>query len=115
MMRGAILPFLIVAFSLATAAAVADDAQKSKGPIVRVKVTRSGSIQLDGRRVSLEDLDQPFAKAAAAHGTVYYYREDPSGEAPPIASQVLKKIIDHKLPVRLCADFQDQDCKQGIP
>jgi len=88
---------------------------KAAAPILRVKVTQAGAVLLNGRAVSLDELDQPLADAASAQGKVFYYRENPEGEAPPVWRAVMDKIIDHRLPMRLCKDFEDDDCKHGVP
>jgi hypothetical protein len=60
-----------------TAAVLMGQNSKDTTPIARVKVTQAGTIILDGRMVSLDALDKPFTELAAAHGKVFYYRENP--------------------------------------
>jgi hypothetical protein len=81
-------------------------------PIAKVKVSRSGNILLDGRPASLNDLDKRLSELVKSRGVVWYYRENPTGEPPPAAMKVLEKIVEHKLPVRLCKDFNDDSCKE---
>jgi predicted secreted protein len=108
------LPVLL-AFLSACLATTPKNSPKPAAPILRVRITQAGAIFLNGRAVSLDELDQPFAGAASAQGKVFYYRQNPEGEPPPIWRAVMNKIIDHRLPVRLCKDFQDDDCKHGVP
>jgi biopolymer transport protein ExbD len=72
--------------------------------IARVKVDRAGTIFLNGRPVSLEELREEFSRLKGAHGAVWYTRDDPAGEPPPQALKVIDAIIEARLPVKLVAD-----------
>jgi hypothetical protein len=74
----------------------------------RISVLRDGSVLLDGKTVELAEL--AGALKALPDGTaVSYYREDPTGNPPAAAVDVMKLIVDRRLPVRLStrADFSD--------
>lgn len=69
--------------------------------IARVKVGQGGTIYLNGRPVSLEELKREFDRLKQASGTVWYYRENPQGKPPPQALAVIQAIVEAKLPVKL--------------
>jgi len=69
---------------------------------------RDGSVLLDGKSIGLAEL--AGALNAVPEGTaVSYYRENAGGGAPPAALEVMKLIVDRRLPVRLSTkpDFSD--------
>lgn len=70
----------------------------------RVKVFKSGAIELNGKKATVEDLKKEFARLKKAGGSVKYYREDPGGEAPPEADQVMKAIIEARLTVQIARE-----------
>jgi biopolymer transport protein ExbD len=73
----------------------------------KVKVTKAGKIYLNGKEAGLEQLRHEFARLKQANGAVLYYREDPQGEPPAEAMEVIQAIINAKLPVSLVEkDFE---------
>jgi hypothetical protein len=84
--------------------------------IAKVKVSGSDAIFLDGKSVTLEQLDQSFTELAAASGVVWYHRDDPAQKPPPVGTDVIKKVIFHRLPIKLCEkDFDvDPDCRSVV-
>jgi hypothetical protein len=75
--------------------------------VAKVKVTRAGTIYLDGKTVSLAELKQEFVRLKRVQGVVWYYRENPQGEPPPQAMAVIEAIVETKLPVKLVErDFE---------
>jgi hypothetical protein len=75
--------------------------------IAKVKVTQAGTIYLDGKTVTMAELEQEFARLKQAHGVVWYYRENPQGDPPPQAMAVIEAIVEKKLPVKLVEkDFE---------
>ncbi|MGH7370762.1 MAG: hypothetical protein ACREJK_02820 [Candidatus Methylomirabilales bacterium] len=77
------------------------------GEIAKVKVNRTGTIYLNGKVVTIEALQQEFARLKQGNGAVWYYRENPQGEPSPQAMAVIQAIIDASLPVRLMErDFE---------
>ena len=69
--------------------------------IAKVKVDQAGTMYLNGKTVTIEELKQEFARLKQANGAVWYYRENPQGEPPAQAMAVIQAVIDAKLPVRL--------------
>ena len=70
-------------------------------PIIKVAVFADGHITADGSPATVESLRESFKKLAEQKGIVYYYREAAQGEPPPQATEVIKAIIEARLPVRL--------------
>ncbi len=81
-------------------------------PYVKVFVSKSGELTLDGKPTDLEGLKPALASLAQKKGLVLYAREDPeAAEPPPIALEVMKLVVKNKLPVRLC---QTKDCSDAL-
>ncbi len=76
-------------------------------PVVKVKVTRDGRIELDGRPATIEELRSAFHALHEKGGVVLYHREDPGAPATPASKAVMLAIAFESLPVKLCPeDFQ---------
>ena len=69
--------------------------------MLKVSVLQAGDLLLDGRTVTLPQLEMAMEEAAKASETVWYYREAAAGEPPAIAMAVMGLIARNKLPVRL--------------
>ncbi|MCA1617640.1 MAG: hypothetical protein LC729_04620 [Acidobacteria bacterium] len=69
---------------------------------VRIKVTQVGVIHLNEKVVTLDELKEEFVRLKADNGAVLYYRENPQGEPPEQVTNVMKAVIDAKLPIKLC-------------
>ena len=81
-------------------------------PYIKVFVTKSGEITLDGKPTDLEGLKPAFASLAQKKGLVLYARENPEAAHPhPNAMEVIKLVIENKLPVRLC---KTNDCSDAL-
>lgn len=88
------LRFLIACIAIA---AYADDAA-----VMKVAVMNTGEIFADGKKVDLPQLESAFAQLSAAHGSVIYYRENPTGAEPPLnAMAVVQAIVKARLPVSM--------------
>lgn len=61
----------------------------------------SGRILLDGREISLSELDEALQDAKLRGATVRYYRENPEAEGPPEAEAVMKLIVANRLRIAL--------------
>jgi hypothetical protein len=59
-------------------------------------------VTLGGLKIMLKDLKR-------ANGVVWYYRESAAQEPPPVASEVVKLIIEQQLPVTMSTkpDYSD--------
>ena len=69
--------------------------------VVAVKVTRSGEIYFERRRVTLEELDAELKKLPRSEAGVCYFRESPEGAAHAAAVGVMRKIVEARLPVTM--------------
>jgi hypothetical protein len=76
-------------------------AAQEAAEIAKVKVTQTGVIYLNGKKASMEELRQEFARLKQVNGVVWYYRENPQEEPPPQAMAVVEAIVEAQLPVRL--------------
>ena len=68
---------------------------------MKISVLASGRILLDGREVSLTELEEALHVAKLGGATVQYDRENPASEAPPEADEVIKRISANRLRVAL--------------
>jgi biopolymer transport protein ExbD len=69
--------------------------------IAKIKVDQAGTIYLNGNSVSIQELKHEFKRLKQVNGAVWYYRDNPQGEPHPKAVEVIKAVVDEKLPVRL--------------
>src|SRR5262245_17164739 len=87
------------------AAPGAEMSQPAAEKTIRVVVTNKGEITLDGKTITLEQL-QAMLTAPAGRPTLIYYQRiepesDPTPEAVPIVRGVLTAILDSKIPTRM--------------
>jgi hypothetical protein len=66
-------------------------------PEIEISVTASGQVFLDGREVSLSELEEALPAAKLDGTTVRYTRENPESDAPEVAEQVMKLIAANRL------------------
>jgi biopolymer transport protein ExbD len=93
---------LVVALLLAGACRMPEKQPKlPKGPVAKVHVQADGVILLNGQQVTLEDLKKKFAELKSQDGVVWYSRANAQGEPPSSAMEVMRAIVDARLPVRL--------------
>ncbi len=69
--------------------------------IAKIKVFADGTILLNDKQVTIDELKTALTKIKDMNGVVWYYRENATGEPPPQATSVIEAIIDLKLPVKL--------------
>jgi hypothetical protein len=83
--------------------------------IMRVSALKSGEIQVDGRPVTLHELDTLLASHDVRRGVVWYYREDGQADPPPMGMATLEVITNHKRPISMSsrADFSDTIDAEG--
>jgi hypothetical protein len=76
---------------------------------IKVSVLTSGEVLLDKEPVTLADLELALEQGARMNAQVWYYRENPAGEPPPVVAEVIKLITSRRLPIRLSTkpDFSD--------
>jgi hypothetical protein len=78
-------------------------------PHVKVGVFCDGRLLVDGEPATIESLRASFRRLSEQRGVVWYYRENPGGQASPLAEKVIAEIIAARLSVRLSTkpDYSD--------
>lgn len=66
-----------------------------------VHIDQNGTILVDGKPGSLEDVKQKLAAVQRDGTVVKYSRANPEGAPPPNARSVLAAIVEAKVPVQL--------------
>jgi len=92
-------------------------AMLAAAPRVRIWVSRTGAIELDGKPTELPAVATALADLAKRKGVVLYGRDDPEKEPHPNAEKVFKLVLQNSLPIRLSAkrDFSDAVGGDGKP
>lgn len=87
------------------------------GPVVRARVYKDGSVTVDDKAATIIDVRAALDRLRSERGTVLYYREAGQEEPPPVAMEVMRAIVDAKLPVQLSTkpDFSDAVGSDGVP
>jgi hypothetical protein len=93
----------------------AADRQSPKESPLRISVLSSGKLLLDGKKASVSNLKKALAKARSENGIVWYYRESGKGEPPSQAIDMVKLVVENRLPISLSskADFSDYIDDEG--
>jgi hypothetical protein len=83
---------------------------------LKVSVLADGTILVEGRRSTFDELDAALARAKEANGQVWYHRETARGEPPAAAIQVVQRIVALKLPISMSSkpDFSDWVDAKGV-
>jgi len=78
-------------------------------PVLKVAVFADGRLTVDGTASSVETLRESLRSLSEKHGVVWYYREAGQQAPPPIAMDVMKAVVEARLPIRLSsrADYSD--------
>ena len=92
--------FVLLTAVLALSAACASPTQVHKVQLT-VYIQRDGTILIDGKPGRIEDLKRQLQLVKQNDGAVAYSRANPTGDPPPNAMEVLKTIIDAKVPVQM--------------
>ena len=76
--------------------------------VLRVKVTQSGEVYLDGQLKTLAEAEAELERLKKERGAVLYYREESAQHQPhPNALKIIHKIEELQLPVGLSEkDFE---------
>jgi hypothetical protein len=77
---------------------------------LKVVVRADGTILADGARSDLGDLARRLDALKEKKGVVWFYRANPQGEPPPHSMDVMKLVIDKRLPIALFVkeDFSER-------
>ena len=86
-------------------------------PILKIAVMANGHITVDGSAATIESVQASLKRLAEQKGMVWYYREAGQGEAPPQSADVIRAVIQNRLPVRLSSrpDYSDTVGLDGRP
>jgi hypothetical protein len=84
--------------------------------VIKISVLQSGKLLANGAEIGLDELDGRLSQVKSQDGKVMYYREEGQGDPPSIATDVIKLIIKHRLPVMLSSkpDFSDAIDEHGV-
>jgi biopolymer transport protein ExbD len=96
--------------------------QAGKAPVhatkmLKVTVSTSGEISVDGHSVTLDQLAAELSELKQIGGEVWYHRENPAAAEPhPNAMSVIELVVKNQLPVRLSSkpDFSDFVDDKGV-
>ena len=86
-------------------------------PVLKIAVASDGRITVDGSPATLQSVRVSLKRLADQKGVVWYYREAGETEAPPESTEVMKAVIENRLPIRLSSrpDFSDAIDPDGRP
>jgi hypothetical protein len=72
---------------------------------------------LDGKKATVAKVRKALAKASSEKGTVWYYRESGKGEPPSQAVEIVKLVVENRLPISLSSrpDFSDLSTTKANP
>ncbi|HWS90580.1 MAG TPA: hypothetical protein VN282_26670 [Pyrinomonadaceae bacterium] len=69
--------------------------------VVSIKVTKDGRVFYNKRPVSVDELGDELKKLDNKDTAVCYYREAGAEEPPPVYKEVIRKVTDARLAVKL--------------
>jgi hypothetical protein len=83
--------------------------------MLKISVLSANRVLLNGIEAGPDELFKALSEAEKRDGIVWYYRENPGGESPPAASQVIQMVVDKKLPISMSTkpDFSDYVDENG--
>jgi hypothetical protein len=86
-------------------------------PILKIAVSVDGRISVDGSPATMDSVRASLKRLAEQKGVVWYYREAGQADAPPESTEVIKAVIENRLPIRLSSrpDFSDAIGVEGRP
>lgn len=108
---------LLIAAALTFDVGPAPEGERRDMPVARVRVSQAGQVEMNGVKLTPEQLRKALAGLRDEGGGVMYYRErwdePPSAEA----AKAFEVIIEAGLPVRMSSkpDFSDYIGPDGVP
>ena len=67
-------------------------------PILKIAVSVDGRITVDGSPATMDSVRASLKRLAEQKGVVWYYREAGHADAPPESTEVIKAVIENRLP-----------------
>jgi hypothetical protein len=113
----AIMGLLAFLFGGCSKHPASQSAASPDAPVLKVAVFADGRLTVDGAAATVESLRESLRTLSDKHGVVWYYREAGVQEPPPIAMDVMRAVVDARLPVRLSSrpDYSDSIGADGRP
>lgn len=83
--------------------------EKPNVPILKIALMLDGRITVDGSPATMESLRASLKSLAEQKGVVWYYRESAERQAPPQSMEIMKAVMEVRLPIRLSSrpDYSD--------
>ena len=80
-----------------------------------VREIGSLKVLLDGKKSTVAKVKKALKKASSETGTVWYYRESGKGAPPSQAIEIVKLVVENRLPISLSSrpDFSDYIDDEG--
>lgn len=90
---------------------------KPDAPVLKIAVFMDGRLTVDGKAATVQELRESLRSLSEKHGEVWYYREAGQQDPPPVAMEVLRAVVDARLPIRLSSrpDYSDSIGPDGRP
>jgi hypothetical protein len=92
-----------------TSSTTSAPAPTSDAPSMRIWISKTGAVEVDGRQVEMESIGAMLAEHAHRKGEVLYGRDAAEEEPHPNAIRVLQMIMTSRLPIRMSTkrDYSD--------
>jgi hypothetical protein len=86
-------------------------------PILKIAVKVDGLVTVNGSPTTIDSLRASLTQLAEQKGVVWYYREAGQSEAPPESDEIIKAVIENRLPIKLSSrsDYSDAIGMDGSP
>jgi hypothetical protein len=86
-------------------------------PTLKIAVMVDGRITVDDSPATIGSVRVSLKRLAERKGVVWYYREAGQTKAPPESAEVMRAVIENRLPIRLSSrpDFSDAIGPDGRP
>ena len=86
-------------------------------PILKIAIMADGRIMVDGSPATIDSLRSSLKRLAEQKGVVWYYREGGQSAPPPQSAEVMKAVIENRLPIKLSSrpDYSDAIGMDGRP
>ena len=86
-------------------------------PILKIAVKVDGVVTVNGSPTTIDSLRASLTQLAEQNGVVWYYREAGQSEAPPESDEIIKAVIENRLPIKLSSrpDYSDAIGTDGRP